>query len=189
MGKTHTVALVGLETLKNEDGSLKKFSVTFYNNVITWRADHPKEDVVIVDARDFYKEDHPIEAIMKRLKEVSCERPIDTLLYSGHSCSTTLYYFSKVRKELEERERYFTMGQSWDGVLFSQEATIRLFGCQTGGERGKKFEVCIAQDIANQTRRRVFGFVSKSSQKKIGKKFYQVPDIGGSVVFKPAEVV
>lgn len=180
-----TVALAGLETLKNADGSFKKFSVTFLNNIYTWKLDHPKEDVVIVDARDFWQKEDPMSEVMWCLREVSSKKPISTLIYSGHSDPVGLYFFSKVRKELEEDKRYFIMGRSWEGVNFTEKARIHLLGCQAGGVDGKKYDVCIAQDIADNTRRDVYAFVSKSSQRRIGKKYYQVPDIKGARRFAP----
>lgn len=185
MAKTYTVALAGLETLKNKDGSFRKFSVTFLNNILTWITDHPKEDVEIVDARDFHKNPLPMPSVWEHLRSLSEKRPIDLLLYQGHSGSTQLYYFSKVRKDVPEEQRYFCMPDSWEGVVFSPSGEIKLYGCQTGGEDGKKFEACIAQSIADATKRVTWGFVSKSSQRMKKGKYYQVPDVKGLIEFRP----
>jgi hypothetical protein len=187
MGNLYAVALAGLETIKNPDGSFNKFSSTFMNNIRTWKVDHPKDTVEIVDARVFHSEPLPMSAVWAHLRGISSKRPIDILLYSGHSGSTQLYFFSKVRKELAEEERYFCMTDNWEGVHFSPKAEIRLWGCQTGGERGVKFDTCIAQSIANKTKVPTWGFVSKCSQQFRNKGFYQIPDIGGAVKFIPKE--
>lgn len=185
MKESYTVALAGLETLKNNDGSFKKFSVTFLNNVYTWKKEHPKEIVEIIDARFFYEKPSPMGAVWEHLKMLSKKRPIDLLIYSGHSGTDQLYFFSKVRKELEEKDRYFNMGDSWEGITFSKNAEIRLQGCQTGGQRGVKFEASIAQDIADATQRVTYGYVSKSSQRFRDGGYRQVPDMGGDVRFDP----
>lgn len=179
--KLHTIALIGLETIKNEDGSVKYFSATFENNIRTWKTDHPREDVIFLDARKFYNEPFPMTAIFNKLRELSSLRAIDKLLYSGHSGSDQLYFFSKVRKDVPEEERYFCMTHTWDEIIFSPKAEIRLMGCQTAGVGGKKLPESIAQSIADNTKVVTWGFVSKCSQRKRGKRYEQIPDIGGYV--------
>lgn len=185
MKKIYTIALIGLETIKKEDGTIKYFSATFDNNIRTWKMDHPNEDVYFLDARAFYKEPLPMTAIFNKLKELSQVRPINKLLYSGHSAIDQLYFFSKVRKDVPEEERYFCKSHTWEGIKFAANSEIRLMGCQTVGIGGKKLPDSIAQTISDFTKVVTWGFVSKSSQRRRGKRYEQVPDIGGYVKCTP----
>jgi hypothetical protein len=126
--KPYTIALVGLETIKNDDGSVKHFSDTFLDNTITYRKDHPEENVEIIDARDFREKPKPMSAIWERLAALSEEEPIHKLLYSGHSGSTQLYFFSKVRQDVPENERYFNQDDDWQKYIFMVAKRVEWTG-------------------------------------------------------------
>lgn len=167
------VALVGLETIQDKKGN-PIFSVTFLNNMDTWKKEHKNYNLKILDARTYKEAENPMEAIWADLKAVE---KIDLLLYSGHSDNEILYLVSRYRKELDYDQRFINYNTNWDGINFNEKAEIYLLGCQTAGVGGVKLEWCIAQDIANKTNRSVFGYVSKSYQKEKPKGVYhQVSD-------------
>lgn len=178
--KKHAVIVVGLETIKNKDGSLKCWADTFLDNANTWKHDHhEKYETKILDTRDYMDLDDPLAAIWEELQKEN----IDLLFYSGHSDETTLYVVSKYRVELESYQRFIDCATDWSEIEFNPHAEIYLSGCQAGGKEGKKFDQCIAQDIADKTEAKVFAYASKSSQHKKGDGYYQIPDIGGFVLF------
>ena len=185
MNKQYAIALAGLETIKRDDGSIKHFSQTFLNNVLTFKKDNAHMDVEIVDARDFWEFPKPMSALWERLRVLSEDRPIDLLMISSHSGPEQLYFFSKVRKDVPEEERYFCMTDKWEDIEFSKDAKIELHGCQAAGMHGEKFVASIAQSIADATKVPTYGYLWKTSQKKIGDKFYQVPDHGKLVKCDP----
>ena len=185
MNKKYAIALAGLETIKRDDGSIKHFSQTFLNNVLTFKKDNHDKDVEIIDARDFWEFPKPMSALWERLRVLSEDRPIDLLMISSHSGPEQLYIFSKVRKDVPEEERYFCMTDEWEDVEFSKGAKIELQGCQTAGMHGEKFVASIAQSIADATRVSTYGHLWKTSQKKIGEKYYQIPEHGKLVKCDP----
>lgn len=176
MGKLHTVALAGLETIYKEDGTVKHFSETFLNNIKTYVKDNPEEDVVIIDARHFREEKGPMTAIWARLREASDFVPIDKLIITSHSGTDELYIISRYRKGLPDSERYFTKEDTWEGVRFNSGAEIRLWGCNTAGRDGVKINDSICQAIANKAKVATYGYVWQTSQKKRGDGYYQIPD-------------
>lgn len=172
MTKT-AVALVGLETIQDKNGN-PKFSVTFLNNMETWKKENSEYNLKILDARSYKDLDEPMVGIWDDLKAI---KQIDLLIYSGHSDDTTLYMISRYRKELLYDQRFINYNTSWDGIDFSDKAKVILLGCQTCGIDGVRLDDCIAQDIANKTNRPVFGYVSKSYQKEKPKGvFHQISD-------------
>jgi hypothetical protein len=174
------VGIAGLETIKDKKGKTKH-AVTFLNNFDTWKKEHPKFNLTVLDARSFKELPDPMAAIWDALRAIG---QIDMLLYSGHSDSETLYVISRYRQELEDSQRFIDFDSDWSGVKFSTDAKIYLEGCQAGGQNGKKFDVCIAQNIADKTGVKVFAYVWKSSQKEKGReKYYQLPEHGGFVEF------
>lgn len=174
------IGLAGLETIKGKNDKIIH-AVTFLNNFDTWRKDHPAFDLTVLDARSFKDLPDPMAAIWDALKTAG---EIDTLIYSGHSDTETLYMVSRYRQELEDSQRFIGFDSDWGGVKFAPNAEIYLAGCQAGGQNGKKFDVCIAQDIADKTGVKVFAYVWKSSQKEKGKdRYYQLPEHGGFVEF------
>lgn len=173
------VAIVGLETIKDKNDN-PKFSVTFLNNVETWKKEHPSTKLVILDARVYKELDDPMGGLWADLIAAG---PIDTLLYSGHSDSEILYVFSKYRKELDYGFRFIMFSTLWDEVKFNSGAKIYLAGCQAGGQEGKRFDVCIAQDIADKTGVSVFAFLWRSSQHEKKGQYYQESEHGGFVEF------
>jgi len=177
--KKCAIILVGLETIKNPDGSFKCWADTFLDNANTWKHDHSEYTTKILDSRDYMDLDDPLESIWEELQKES----IDLLFYSGHSDETTLYLISKYRVELESYQRFIDFDTDWSYIPFNENASIYLSGCQAGGKEGKKFDTCIAQDIADKTGTKTFAFTSKSSQHKKEHGYYQVPDIGGFVSF------
>lgn len=176
MDKPLTIALVGLETIRNDDGSIKHFSETFLNNIRTYIKENPSENVVIIDARDLREIVSPMGGVWARLGSHTEKSPAKKIIYSGHSGTDELYMFSRYRKELPDGDRYFMKTDLWEGICFAEGAEIRLLGCQTTGQNGKRFDDCIAQSIANATKVPTWGYPWKTSQKKRGGGYYQVPD-------------
>lgn len=167
------VILVGLETIKNPDGGVKFHADTFWDNACTWKHEHPEHNLKILDARAFKDVKDPIASIWDEL----IKGKIDTLFYFGHSDDMLLYLISRYRLELETSKRFIDFSTDWNAIAFNPGAEIYLCGCHAGGREGKKFDVCIAQDIANKTKADVFAYVSKSYQKENPKGvFHQVSD-------------
>lgn len=183
------VILVGLETIKNPDGSVKFHADTFWDNACTWKHEHlnnknnPEYDLKILDARNYKDLKDPIASIWDELMKDK----IDLLFYFGHSDDTILYLISRYRLELENHQRFIDFYTDWTSLVFNEGAEIYLCGCHAGGREGKKFDVCIAQDVANKTKVNVFAYVSKSYQKEGPKNhFHQVSDDKiGFVKFEP----
>lgn len=173
------VAIAGLETIRDKNDN-PIFAVTFLNNIETWKKDHPKTNVTVLDARSYKDLQDPMMCLWNDLMS---QGPLDLLLYYGHSDSEILYVISKYRQELENYQRFIDMTTDWENISFNQDAKIYLYGCQAGGMDGKKFDVCIAQDIANKTGVSVYAYVWKSSQQKKKGGYYQLPDRGGFVEF------
>jgi len=171
-----------IESVFDEDHDFKKYSSTFVNNLITYKSDHKDEDVHIIDCRDHVKADNPIESMMSA---VLSHGVIDGLIISSHSDWFGLYIFSKTRKELSEDRRYLLPEFDWRRFKFSPNAYVRLWGCQTAGRNGVLIKDSIAQIISDETQRLVYAFTSRSSQRKVGKRFVQIPDNKKTVILKP----
>lgn len=184
--KPYTLCLIGLETIKDSDGNIKHYSETFYNNALTYRREHPDEDVEFIDARAFRRVERPMSTVWEKLRTLSATRPLTKVLFFGHSSSYELFMFSKIRHELPDEERYISRYDTWEGICFDAGAIIELHGCQGAGMRGERIEDSIAQAIANATRRPTYGFLWKSSQqKRENGGFFQKPDRGGLVKCDP----
>lgn len=181
MQKRNVVVIVGIETIRDGEGNVKKFSDTFLDDAQTYDTDHPKENVVILDARKFVKCASPMNAVMDRVIGEFGLAGIDSLLYFGHSDSSQLYVFSRTRTELDNNDRFITAETEWKNVKFNKDAKIYLYGCQTAGMEGKRLTECIAQTIADNSGVTTLGYTWKSSQKEINGKYYQLPWHGGFV--------
>ena len=170
----NVVAIIGIETIRDSDGIVKKFSETFLNNIRTWKKDNPKHNLVIIDALKYLKIENPLDAIWKTV----CESydVIDQLIYFGHSSDESLIVFSHTLEELSVEERWFRAGFHYQAP-FAKDAEIFLYGCHAGGRNGKKWDTSLAQIIANKTNRTVWAYVSQSYQiEKPKGRFYQVSD-------------
>jgi len=156
------VAIAGIETIRNKAGDVIKYSDTFLDNLLTYRKEHPKDKVVIVDARAFLKE--PNSTCEDVWKDV-CSKfdKIDKIVYAGHSSDESLILFSHTKKDLDIEQRYWRSSFHYEAP-YAENAEIILYGCQAGGREGKKWPVCIAQTIANKTEKTVWAFVSRSYQ-------------------------
>lgn len=173
--------IVGIETIKDKHtGEVTKLSQTFLNNINTWVKDNPSYTSHVFDARDFLKFSNPLLEVFNNVSKLG---PLDTLVYSGHSGPEKLFVFYNCRQELSDSHRTINFDTCWDGMKFNSDANIWLQGCQTGGVKGEKWPVCIAQDIADKTGTTTWGFTSRSAQKKTGNKFYQIPDYGSYIKF------
>ena len=179
----NVIAIVGLETIKNPDGTIKYHADTFLNNIRTWHRDNPVAALKIMDGRDYMNGDNPIKALWADMATAYGANGIDQILYSGHSDSAALYWISKSRHDLSDAAKFIS-DNAWP-FTFNKDAYIRLFGCQTAGQRGVRWPNCIAQTIANKSGVKVYGFVSRSSQQERNDGFYQTPDIGGFVEILP----
>jgi len=174
MKKKNVVAIIGIETIRDSNGVVKKFSETFLNNIRTWKRDNPKDNLVIIDALKYLKVEKPLDAIWKAVCDSYDE--IDQLIYFGHSSDESLIVFSYTLEHLSLEERWFRAGFHYDAP-FAPDAEIFLYGCQTGGQRGEKWDTSLAQIIANKTNRTVWAYVSKSYQiEKPKGHFYQISD-------------
>lgn len=180
MTKLNAIGIAGLETIRDSKGKIVH-AATFMNNMETWKKDHATDyNTKLLDARKFMEMKDPLGNIWAELKAAGT---IDVLFFSLHSDPEGLYVISRYRQELDDSQRFITFETIWDGITFSPTAKIYLGGCQSGGKDGKKFDVCIAQDIANKTGVSVFAYVYKSSQQYKNGRYFQVPDKGGFVEF------
>jgi hypothetical protein len=178
------VVIAGIETVRDKDGTVKKFSQAFMNNARTIKKDLKDDNVVIVDARDFVNETSPIDALWDAVVTAHTGL-IDEIFYTGHSDPEGLYVFSKVRKELPEGSRYLTAFFHWEAPL-SEDGCFRFNGCQAGGMDGVKFPNSLAQIVADRTRHVVWAYTSKSAQiRRQDGGYEQRPDIKGFVKFTP----
>jgi hypothetical protein len=172
--KRKVIAIAGIETIRDAQDKVLKFSVTFINNITTWVRDHPKDDVVLLDARKYVECKDPIASLWHDVQTLQLHG-LDLLLYSGHSDPDNLYVFSRTRTDLEDSCRFLSASSIWEAP-YTDHAEIKLMGCQTAGRDGHRLDVCVAQGIADATQHAVWGFVSKSSQQKRNKGYYMVPD-------------
>lgn len=182
------VVLAGIETVRDKDGKVLKLSQTFMNNARTYRKDRPKDNVNIIDARDYMASENPIEALMHDVRMSFGHDEglgIDELVYIGHSDPTTLYVFSRVCKDHPDEQRFLTGASEWVAP-YNKGASIRLISCQAGGTHGKKATVCLAQDISNTSGLKVYAYTSRCAQirRKDG-GFEQRPDYPGFALFLP----
>lgn len=183
----NAVAVGAIETVRDLDGKVKKLSVTFINNCLTWVTDHKKIYVTkLIDCRDYKDSSSPMDSLWEALANAHGDRGIDYLYMSMHSDWEGLYIFSKIRKELPEYDRYITPERDWGTIKFNPGAVIELSGCQTVGRDGKQIPGTIGQIIANKSGVRVLGFTSRSSQKRRKDGgFYQKPEKGGYIEVLP----
>ena len=169
----NVVAIASVETIRYPNGRVKKYSDTFLDNMLTYKHENPKENLVIIDARKYIKKENPIEAIWKAV--VESFPTIDKLIYSGHSSTESLICFSHVRTELSIEERYFRAGFHYTAP-WSDNAEFYIYGCRAGGD-GQKASDSIAQVIANKINKKVWAFINRSYQKEGPKGHYhQVSD-------------
>ena len=184
----NVVAIAGVETIRNKEGKVLKYSDTFLDNMLTWKHEHPKDNIVILDARKYIKCENPIEAIWQDV--VKSFEQLDELIYAGHSSTESLICFSHVRLDLNLEQRYFRSNFHYN-VPWSKDASFSIFGCQAGGMNKKKMLDSIAQIISNKIERTVYAFVSKSYQKEDPKGHYrQVSDDKiGLVKFTPIKKI
>lgn len=157
------VAICGIETIRNKSGKVMRYSDTFLDNMLTYQHEHPKDSVVIVNARDYLKVTSSTPAA--DLWKVACSKfdKIDKIVYAGHSSDESLIVFSHCKTELDIEQRYWRSSFHYEAP-YADNAEIIIYGCQAGGKEGKKWPVCIAQTIANKTGKTVWAFVSKSYQ-------------------------
>lgn len=158
---SNIVAICGIETIRDEHGVVQRYSDTFLNNMLTYQRENPNDSIIIIDARDYLKHSKSIinvwDAVCSKFKT------IDKIIYSGHSSDESLIVFSHTKTELDVELRYFRSSFDFEAP-YSENAEIIIYGCQAGGKQGKKFENCIAQTIANKTKKTVWAYVSKSYQ-------------------------
>lgn len=187
--KRNVVAIAGLETIKDSEHKVKYFAATFLNNLLTWKKDHPNDDVKILDARDYRDRPNPMGDIWLDAKAAFIG--IDVMLLSTHSDWEGLYVISKYRKgEIDDSLRYIDCNTSWEGFTWNPNACIRIMGCQAGGRFGKKWNTSIAQILANKSGVLVYAFCDKSSQRRRKDGGYvMVPDTGGYVRFYPKKII
>lgn len=174
MKKKNVTILIGVETVRDSDGVVKKFSETFLNNAQTWIKDHPETNVVIVNSLEYIENVNPLQDVW----EAVCKShdKIDTFIYFGHSSEESLIVYSHTLTERPLSERWFRAEFHYEAP-FAEDAEIFLYGCQTGGVRGVKLDDSLAQIIANRTDRIVWAYVSRSYQIQKGKRrFYQISD-------------
>ena len=180
------VLLVGIETVRGKDGKVIKLSETFVNNARTFEKDNRKDHVIRIDARNYLTADNPIGELWHDVCMSyghSEGLAIDELIYMGHSDSTTLYVFSRVCTEHPDEQRFLSSYSDFTAP-YNKNAAIRLISCQAGGERGKKFDDCIAQTIADQTKRTVYAYTSRCAQiRRRDGGFEQRPDYPGFAKF------
>lgn len=165
-------------------GVIKHYSDTFLNNVLTWKHDNPTDKVVTVDTRSYLKSETPLTDLWRAVC-ASHPEGIDVLIYSGHSSPEHLLVFSHCLQHLGDNQRFLGVDCAFKAPL-SPNAEIILWGCQAGGKEGKKWPNSIAQVLADKTRRMVYAYLYKTSQKqrKDG-QYAQVPDKGELVKFEP----
>jgi len=180
------IVIAGIETVRDSDGNVLKLSETFMNNARTYKKDHKKDRVVIINAADHKDAADPIASLWDDVCTTFAPGTIDELFYTGHSDSYTLYVFSHVRMELDNYKRLLTCDNDWGNIPLSKDGIIRLGGCQAGGQRGERWVSSIAQVIATKTEHTVYAFVSRSSQhRRPDGGFYQKPDIKNYIEFTP----
>lgn len=158
---SNIIAICGIETIRDENGIVQKYSDTFLNNMLTYKNENPYDKVVIIDARGYLKGSKTIVDVWKDV--CSHFDKIDKIIYSGHSSDESLILFSHTKTDLDVELRYFRSNFHYEAP-YAENAEIIIYGCQAGGKQGKKFENCIAQTIANKTGKTVWAFVSKSYQ-------------------------
>lgn len=179
----NVIGIAGIESVRDKDDNVKFYSVTFLNNLYTWKRDNPEDILHIIDARKFLASKTPVTDLWDEVKTSFGNTGIDCLVYSGHASSEHILIYSHVLKNLPEDQRF--MGFEFDFIApLNPNAEIKLMGCQCGGQDGKKWVDCIAQVIANKTERKVWAFVSRCAQKEIKGGYYQKPDTGGYVLFE-----
>lgn len=185
------IVICGIETIRRTDGTVLKTSTTFRNNARTIEYDYRNDNVVVIDARDYLKEDNPMAALWAAASTafgIEGQFPIDRVYYSGHSDPEGLYVYSHIRKELPQESRYFMMGDKYWRAYYAEGCKIYLFGCQTAGTHNKKFVTCIAQDIANRSGCAVYGYAARTSQqKRKDGRYYQRPDYKTLHKFTPID--
>jgi len=186
----NAVTIAAIETVRDKDGKVKKLSVTFINNCLTWMADHRTTHTTkLIDCRDFINLSCPMDGLWDALAYAYGDKGIDYLYISMHSDWEGLYIFSKIRKELPEYDRYITAERAGDKIKFNPGAVIELSGCQTAGRDGKRIPNTIAQIISNKSGVKVLGFTVRSSQKRRKDGgYYQKPEKGGYVELLPEGV-
>jgi hypothetical protein len=183
----NAVTIAAIETVRDKDGKVKKLSVTFINNCLTWMADHRSTHTTkLLECRDFKDCPSPMDKLWEALAYAYGDKGIDYLYISMHSDWEGLYIFSKIRKELSEYDRYITPDRSWEKIKFNPGAIIELSGCQTAGRDGKRIPNTIAQIIANKSGVKVLGFTVRSSQKRRKDGgYFQKPEKGGYIELTP----
>jgi hypothetical protein len=179
------VVIAAIETQRDEQGNVKKLSETFLNNARTFAKDHPNDNVVIIDCRNYMKAYNPIRSMWEDIATSFGTKGIDGIFYNGHSGPNMLYVFSHVRTELPNNQRY--LDKRFDYVAkYNADCLIYLLGCQAAGKDGVLVDRSIAQGIADKTGCIVYGYTSRTSQKKRADGgFEQVPQIGGLVKILP----
>jgi len=180
--KKNVVAIVGLETIRDDNQKVKFFADTFLNNIKTWKEENPDAVVKILDARDYKDRPTPIDDMWADMK--SSFSGLDLLLFSVHSDWEGLYVISHYRKNvIDDHHRYVDSTTNWEGIPWNPNASIRIMGCQAGGRFGKKWDNSLAQEIANKTGVDVWAFCSRSSQHETNGHYHQIPDTGDYVKF------
>lgn len=180
------VVIAAIETQRDEQGNVKKLSQTFMNNARTFEKDHPNDNVVIIDCRNYMKAFNPIKTMWEDVCTSFGKMGIDGIFYNGHSGPEGLYVFSHVREELPNNHRY--LGKSFEYIApYNKECKIYLLGCQAVGKDGVIVNNSIAQVIADKTGCIVYGYASKTCQKQRQDGGYeQVPQLGGLIAISPS---
>lgn len=187
MAKKRCLAIIGLETITRNDGTII-WSDTFYNNIDTWRQEHPDHTTIICDARKWRYDVDPLASMFETIMSVQTSGVWDTIVYSGHSDTDTLYIFSRlaaIRPELHDDAKFITRLTDLSFLATKTKTQIYLLGCQTAGQKGKKIDDCIAQCIADSANCLVYGYASKTAQEKRDGRYHQKPDYPEMFEFKP----
>lgn len=181
------VIICGIEPVFKDDGSFKLNSATFMNNARTYVEDHPNERVCIFDMRDYKDVPEPMIEVLAAVAKTSRVDGVDLLVYNGHSSTNTLLALYKTRAELPDTSRFITKRTRFPKIEFSEGARVELWGCRTAGNYVIDPD-SIAQHIANTLKLPTLGWICRTSQKKVGKKFYQKPENSSysMVIFQPS---
>lgn len=180
------VVIAAIETVRDANGNVLKMSTTFLNNARTFAKDHPNDNVVIIDCRNFVGDNNPIKSMWGEVARSCGKMGIDGIYYNGHSGPEGLWVFSHVRTELPFNSRY--LGRNFDYIApYNRGCGIYLLGCQAAGRDGVVVPNSIAHAISNKTGCTVYAYACKTSQKqrKDG-GFEQVPFSGGLVKIDPS---
>jgi len=178
--KRNTVFVGAIESIY-KDQVFQKYGWIFVNNAQSYAKMNKAENVKIIDCRSYVASPNPIQSLIEEIQKTSV---IHKLIISCHSDPEALYIFSRTRYDLPDDHKFLTASSDWNSLNLAVGGDIILQGCQTAGYHGEPLEECIAQSVADKTLCDVYGFINKSSQKKIGENFEQKA-VGGYRLVKP----